>query len=61
MAELFPPSIEEQIACVEREIKYREHVYARRVSNKQMTQQLADREITRMKAVLNTLKKVRGQ
>jgi len=48
-------SIEDQIACVERELKYREHVYPRRIADKKMTQQLADREMTRMQAVLQTL------
>jgi hypothetical protein len=47
--------IEDQISCVERELRYREHVYPRRVAEKKMTQQLSDREMTRMNAVLQTL------
>lgn len=52
-----PPSvsIEQQIACVRREIGFREHVYARRVSDGKMTQKLADRELAAMRAVLATL------
>jgi hypothetical protein len=48
-------SIDDQIACVERELRYREHVYPRRIADKKMTQQLADREMIRMQAVLQTL------
>lgn len=46
----------DQIACIEREIGYRLRVYPRRVEDKKMTQQLADRELDRMRAVLATLK-----
>jgi len=45
----------DQIICVKRELGFRERVYARRVEMKVMTQQEADRELTRMKAVLATL------
>jgi hypothetical protein len=47
----------DQIACIEREIGYRLRVYPRRVEDKKMTQQLADRELDRMRAVLATLKR----
>lgn len=50
-----PISIEQQIACVRREIGYRERVYARRISDGKMTQKLADRELAAMRAVLATL------
>ena len=53
--------IEEQIQAVERELRYRERVYARRVGEGKMTQRLADVEIARMGAVLETLKRVRAQ
>jgi len=55
-----PVPIEAQIACVERELRYRERVYARRVRDGKMTQDLADRELAAMSAVLNTLLSVKG-
>lgn len=59
-SDLFPPSIDDQIACAERELGYRRHVYPRRVSAKQMTQALADRETARMEAILATLQAVKA-
>lgn len=59
MPDLFPPSLDDQIASVEREISYRERVYPRRVQANQMTQKLADRELGRMHAVLETLRNFR--
>ena len=50
-----PVPIEAQIACVQREIRMREHVYPRRVAEQKMTQALADRELSTMRAVLATL------
>jgi hypothetical protein len=55
MADLFPISIADQIACVEREIKMREHVYPRWVGQGKMTKDKADREIAVMREVLTTL------
>jgi hypothetical protein len=55
MAELFAPSLADQIACVEREIRMREQVYPRRVGDRKMKQEAADREIAAMRAVLDTL------
>ena len=52
-------TITEQIDCVQRELLYRRRVYARRVEQGKMTQQLADREIKRMSAVLETLQGVK--
>jgi len=48
-----------QIACVEREIKMREHVYSRRVQNKKMSQEKADYELQVMRAVLKTLQEIK--
>ena len=48
--------VEEQIQCVEREIKLRNRVYPYWVSKEKMTQKKADYEITAMQAVLRTLK-----
>lgn len=55
-----PIPIDEQIACVARELALRENVYRNRVERKAMKQELADLEIARMKAVLETLKSVRA-
>lgn len=59
MAELFPIGLDEQIVSVEREIVMRQNVYPRRVSDRKMTQQKADKEIAAMQAVLATLKEKR--
>jgi hypothetical protein len=59
MADLFPITIEDQIASVEREINLRRRVYPRWVSEGKMKQDKADREIAVMEAVLETLKKVK--
>lgn len=45
-----------QIACVEREIGFRERVYPRWVAASKMKQDKADYEIAAMRAVLETLK-----
>ena len=51
-----PITIEAQIACVEREIKMRQRVYAYRVDKGKMTQKQSDKELTLMCAVLQSLK-----
>jgi hypothetical protein len=43
---------EDKRQAIDRELRYRRHVYARRVANGQMTQQLADRQIAVMEAIL---------
>ncbi len=48
-------AIEDQIACVKREITMRVRVYPRWVGSGKMTRSLADREIANMRAVLATL------
>jgi hypothetical protein len=48
-------SIDEQIACVKREVAMRRNVYAKRLKSGQMTQAAADLELERMSAVLDTL------
>ena len=55
------PTLDEQIAAVEREIEMRKYVYPRRVAEGKMTTALADRETTRMRAVLATLHMVKAQ
>ena len=49
-------SLTDQIECVERELRMRRRVYARRVEAGTMTKSLADREIAAMEAVLETVR-----
>jgi hypothetical protein len=59
MADLFDARsvpLHTQLECVERELKMRKHVYPRRVATNVMTQQLADREIANMTAVVETIR-----
>lgn len=49
-------TIEDQVACVEREIRQRHRVYGRLVSSGKLRKETADREIAAMQAVLETLK-----
>ncbi len=45
----------DQIDCVKREIGMRERVYPTWVQRRRMSQEQADRELSRMRAVLRTL------
>lgn len=47
--------IEDQIACVRRELAQRRRVYPRLIKNESMTKDEAEKELHRMEAVLNTL------
>lgn len=48
-------TLDAQIECIRREISFRERVYPRWVRQGKLTQQAADIEMARMRAVLNTL------
>lgn len=50
--------LDEQIACVKRELTARRRVYPRMVAGERMTQERAAREIACMEAVLLTLREV---
>lgn len=50
--------LQAQIACVERELRFREHVYPRRIDQHKMTPQQAREQIALMQAVLATLREV---
>ena len=52
-------SLDQQIACVRREIALRKNVYAKRVSSYQMRQSEADHEIAAMQAVHDTVMAVK--
>jgi hypothetical protein len=45
----------EQIACVRREVALRERIYPRLVRDGKLRRDEADRELARMRAVLETL------
>jgi hypothetical protein len=53
-----PVPIEDQVRCAERELGYRNRVYARWVSAGKMTASKAQAEIRAMTAVVATLKTV---
>jgi len=44
-----------QIACARREVSMRKYVYPKRVANKLMDQQQADRELSTMEGIVKTL------
>lgn len=54
-------TLQEQIACVSREIHMREHVYPRWVQAKKMSQNKADYELQTMREVLYSLTKLQTQ
>ena len=61
--DLFPQAeipMEAQVKCVEREIKYRRRVYARRISLGRMSEVFADQQLKLMEAVLKTLQELRN-
>lgn len=58
---LFPCTIEEQVAEVERELQLRREVYPRQVAAHKMSQPRADLQERRMYAVLGTLRKVQAE
>jgi len=51
-------TIEEQIACVKREIESREQLYPRWVTMRVWSQHKADMELDAMKAALATLERI---
>jgi hypothetical protein len=52
-------TIEQQIACVVRELAFRERVYPRWVADKKMTQKVADYQLSCMRSVLYTLERLK--
>ena len=47
-----PPTREEKLACVQRELGYRKRVYERRVDLRKMRREDADRELWLMQAIV---------
>jgi hypothetical protein len=58
VAELFPPNLAEQIACLEREIVLRRRLYPSWVRAHRLSQPKADREIACMEAALASLRRL---
>jgi hypothetical protein len=58
MAELFPPTKDELLACVQREINMRERVYPGWVLSGKMSKAGAEKQIALMKAVLAKLQEM---
>lgn len=54
-------SLPDQIDCVKREIGMRERVYPTWVQRRRMSQEQADRELSRMRAVLRTLQDLQSE
>lgn len=52
-------SLDEQIACIDRELELRRRVYGRRVADGTMTPSRADLEMRRMEAVRESLQRVK--
>jgi hypothetical protein len=61
MTDMFPCTIEEQIAEVERELELRRRNYPRWVEAKKMSQNASDLHMRRMAGVLNTLRMVKAE
>lgn len=59
MADLLPPTLDDQIACVEREIAMRQRLYPRWVADRRMAERTARYELDTMRAVLETLREVK--
>lgn len=61
--DLFPKAripLKAQIECVEREIKFRRRVYARRVFKGTMSQDFSNQQIKLMESVLRTLQQLKA-
>lgn len=57
MSDLLPITIDDQLACVERELALRRRIYLDLIHKRKMTAQRADHEIACMEAVLKTLQR----
>lgn len=54
-------SLEDQIKCIEKELAFRRKIYPVWIERGSLMPEGADIEISRMEAVLNTLKGLQGQ
>lgn len=55
MSEMFPPTLDDQIAELKRELSMRATAYPRFIAAKKLTHEAAARQTARMKAALSTL------
>lgn len=55
MTELFPPALDDLIACARRELEMRRRVYPRWVSAGKMAADKANRELMLMETIVGTL------
>ena len=60
MADMFAPTLNEQIAELERELAMRERAYPRWIAAKTLKQDVADRQVARLKASIATLSRLRS-
>lgn len=60
MADLLGITLADEIECLKREIRMREQVYPRWVSNGKMKPDKAEREIAVMKSALESLHRLQG-
>lgn len=60
MSDLFPITLQDQIAEIEREVVLRERVYPRWIASGKLPQHKADRQLAVMTAVLQTLYELKG-
>jgi hypothetical protein len=54
------PTLDEQIACVRREVGVRERFYPGWIENGRIKPETADRELAGMRAALHTLEQIRA-
>jgi hypothetical protein len=57
---LFGPPLDDQIACVEREIALRQRAYPRWIADRRMSQAKAQHELDTMCEVLATLRRMKA-
>ena len=60
MNELFPPTLDDAIAEVERELRVRERAYPRFVANGTVTQARADKQMAAMREAREHLHRLKG-
>ena len=60
-AQFFPPTLDEQIACADREVGLRLRVYPTWVRQGRLKQHKADREIETMRAIAASLRQMQAQ
>lgn len=58
--DLFPPTLDDLIACIERELAMRRAVYPKRIAAGVLSQAAADRQMALMAAVLANLQAQRA-